>query len=264
MKFFKISLFIIITTNCTWMFAQGNDFTKFEEISSLTIKLAKTEAKKAALDFVAITAWAQLENPLHVSGDLSKLQKIENEIVLVIKDQAPPSDFDETVIKLDQENQILKDEIIAKRIEYFKILESIPALEEEFGFTYGSNQSRSPLGNSGAYFLGTIFVIVFMLLFIAKIKLISVRRRWRAMEPERTILFRWFGFSWLLPILICSCQSGKLPELETYNLKNIMGMENQALKDKQKKINKSIEEVASAFEITIQQEPNKAGLFRKC
>lgn len=264
MKFFKISLFIIITTTCTRLFAQDNELTKSEEISSLTIKFAKTEAKKSALHFVTITTSAKLEKPLYASSDLSKLQKVENEIVLIIKDQAPPTDFNEKIVELNQENQKLQDEIIAKKTEYFKILDSIPALEKEFGFTYESNIVRPRVGNSGAYFLATILIIIFMLVMIAKIKVISVRRWWRSREPEWTIIFRWFGFSWLLPILICSCQSGKTSEIEFYNPKKIMEMENQAFEDKQKKLNKSTEEVATAFEIKIQEEPNKAALLRKC
>ena len=265
MKFFKISLFIIIATYSTWVFAQNSITPKIiEEISSLSIKLAELEAKKTALDFIASIASAKLEKPLHASNDLSEVQKIENEIVLAIKDQAVPSIFDEKIVSLNQENQKLKDEIKTKKTEYFKLLDTIPTLEKEFGFSYGSTIFRSPDGNSEAYILGTIFVTIFMILFIAIIKVISIRRRWRAMEPERTILFRWLGFGWLLPILICSCQSGKPIEIEFFNPNKIMEVEKQTLEDKLKKQGLSVDNASLDFEKKIESEPTIEPLLRKC
>jgi len=265
MKFFKINLFIIIATYSTLVFAQNSISPKIiEEIPSLSIKLAELEAKKTVLDFVATIASAKLEKQLHTSNDLNELQKIENEIVLAIKDQAPPSIFDEKIVTLNQENQKLKDEIKTKKIEYFKLLGSIPSLEKEFGFSYGSNIFRFPEGNSGAYFLGTIFVTIFMILFIAILKVISIRRWWRAMEPERTILFRWLGFGWLLPILICSCQSGKTIEIEFFNPNKIMEIEKQTLEDKLKKQSLSVDNASLDFEKKIESEPTKEPLLRKC
>ena len=265
MKFFKISLFIIIATYSTWVFAQNSITPKIiEEISSLSIKLAELEAKKTALDFITSIASAKLEKPLHASNDLSELQKIENEIVLAIKDQAAPSIFDEKIVTLNQENQKLKDEIKTKKTEYFKLLDTIPTLEKEFGFSYGSTIFRSPDGNSEAYILGTIFVTIFMILFIAIIKVISIRRRWRAMEPERTILFRWLGFGWLLPILICSCQLGKPIEIEFFNPNKIMEVEKQTLEDKLKKQSLSVDNASFDFEKKIESEPTIEPLLRKC
>jgi hypothetical protein len=265
MKFFKIILFLIISTYSTWVFAQNSVSPKFvEEISSLSIKLAELEAKKTVLDFVATIAAAKLEKPLNASNDLSELQKIENEIVLAIKDQVAPSIFDEKIATLNQENQKLKDEIKTKKTEYFKLLDTIPTLEKEFGFSYGSTNFRSPEGNSGAYFLGTILVTIFMILFIAKIKVISIRRRWRAMEPERTILFRWLGFGWLLPILICSCQSGKTIEIDFFNLNKIMEVEKKTLEDKLKKQRLSVDNASLDFEKKIQSEPTIEPLLLKC
>jgi len=265
MKFFKITLFIVAATYSTWVFAQNNVSLKFiEENSKLTIDLAELEAKKSAYNFVSFTSFAKLEKPIHELKNLNALQKIENEIVLAIKDNPTSTFFDEKIKILNQENQKLKGELKLNKIEYFKYLDSIPDLEKEFDFFYEYKINKSPSTKSNYYLLFAIIVFAIMLLWILQIKVLSVRRWLRAREPERTFLFRWLGFGWILPILICSCQSGKEIELEFYNPTMIMEVEKQALKDKIKILNKAVEEYGSDFNKNIQAEPTKELLLRKC
>ena len=262
MKFIKLIVLIVVATFSTWVFAQNNVSPK-EEMSPDTIKLAELEAEKYALDFLFLTALEKSEKPIHDSKNLNLLQIIENEIRQKIKDTASPTIFDEQINKLDQKNQTLIKDISDKKKQYYQLLFSIPKLEKEFNFIYEKKIVQSHISKSPFYLIITLLVVLATLVLFAQMNVLSVRRRWRAREPEWTFLFKWVGFCWLLPIFICSCQSGKEIERELFNPQNKLEAETQNIKDRIKKQENYIDNLTLDFDKEMEKESNKEPLFRK-
>ena len=264
MKFIKLIVLIIVATFSTWVFAQNNESPKLiAELSRLKLRLAEAEAKKSALDFFLLNAFKEPEKLKHDSKDLNSLQKIENEIMQAIIDQAADTFFGEQIVSLDQKNKTLEEAVINKEKQYYQLLYSIPDSEKEFRFIYDKEIVHPPLSKSRYYLIITIIVILVTLILIAQMNVLSVRKKWRAREPEWTFLFKWVGFGWLLPILICSCQSGKVIEIEFFNPQNLLEIEIQQLKDSIKKQENLVENNSLEFDKRMEIKQTKEPIFRK-
>jgi len=253
MNFFKLIVLIIVATFSTWVFAQNDNPTELsKQVSSLTKTLtelepekSKLEAEKSALEFLISTAKKKPENLKEDDKEPSASKKIENEILQAIKGKSDPTIFDEKIKDLDKKNQDLLNDIRDKKKKYYQLLYSISQLENP------QQPSKSKF-----YLISTLFIVLATLLLFAQMNVLSVRRRWRAMEPEWTFLFKWVGFCWLLPIFICSCQSGKEIEREFINPQKKLEAEIQVIKD-------SIENLTNDFDQEIENEPTTQSLIRK-
>lgn len=264
MKFFKLIVYIVAATFSTLVFAQNNESPKLiVELSHHKLRLAEVEAEKSSLDFFLLNAFKDPEKLKHDSKDLNSLQKIENEIIQAIIDQPADTFFDEQIVSLDQKNKTLEEAIINKEKQYYQLLYSIPDSEKEFRFIYDKEIIHPPLSKGRYYLIITIIVIIVTLLLIAQMNVLSIRRRWRAREPEWTFLFKWVGFGWLLPILICSCQSGKIIEIECFNPQKLLEIEIQELKDSIKEQEKLAKNNALEFDKKIENKQTKEPIFRK-
>ena len=264
MIFFKFIVLIVAATFPTWVFAQNDNPTKsIEELSSLTIKLAELEAEKYAFEFLLLTVLEKSETPIYDSKNLNSLKIIENEIRKKIKDKAVPTIFDEQISNLDQKNQTIINDILDKKKRYYQLLYSIPKLEKEFNFIYKEEIVQSHTSKSTYYLIITLLVVLATLLLFAQMNVLSVRRRWRAMEPEWTFLFKWVGFCWLLPIFICSCQSGKETEREFFNPQKKLEVETQGIKNSIKDMANLVDNLNKEFDKEMIKETTRAPLFRK-
>ena len=260
MNFFKLIVLIIVATFSTWVFAQNDNPTELsKQVSPLTKTLtelepekSKLEAEKSALEFLISTAKKKPENLKEDDKEPSASKKIENEILQAIKGKTDPTIFDEKIKDLDKKNQDLLNDIRDKKKKYYQLLYSISQLENP------QQPSKSKF-----YLISTLFIVLATLLLFAQMNVLSVRRRWRAMEPEWTFLFKWVGFCWLLPIFICSCQSGKEIEREFINPQKKLEAEIQVIKDSIENLTNDIKTLTNDFDQEIENEPTTQSLIRK-
>ena len=138
-----------------------------------------------------------------------------------------------------EKNKVLLNDIRDKKTKYYQILDSNSKLEKE--------NAQQP-SKSKFYLISTLFIVLATLLLFAQMNVLSVRRRWRAMEPEWTFLFKWVGFCWLLPIFICSCQSGKETEREFFNPQKKLEVETQGIKNSIKDMANLVDNLTSDVE----------------
>lgn len=263
MNFFKLIVLIVAATFSTWVFAQNDNPKELsKEVSSLTKTLteleaekSKLEAEKYALKFLISTAKKKPENLKQDDKEPSTSKKIENEIWQAIKEKSDPTIFDEKIKNLDQEIAIVLLDVTDKKKKYAQLLDSISQLEKE--------NAQPPLSKSKFYLISTLFIVLATLLLFAQMNVLSVRRRWRAMEPEWTFLFKWVGFCWLLPIFICSCQSGKEIEREFINPQKKLEADIQVIKDSIEKLTNDIKTLTNDFDQEIKKEPTTESLVRK-
>ena len=260
MRFFKLTVFIFTAGYSAWTFAENIESQKNnEKIQNLIIEISAKSAKKSTNNFIKGTL-TRSENPLNEFKNLSDEQKIKNEIAQAINDNTTPNFFDEKIKNLNEETEKLEQKLKSQKADYLKDVNSIPDYEKRFGFNYENKIVKIPIGKSGIYFLTTLSIFCFILLYTIKTKVISVRRRWRTVEPEQTITFRWIGFSWLLPILICSCQSGNENDNDFFNPSKFMEVEKQKLVERLENIKKTTEEVTS----DLKTKSSKEQLLQKC
>lgn len=260
MNFFKLIVLIVAATFSTWVFAQNDNPTELsKQVSPLTKTLtelepekSKLEAEKSALEFLISTAKKKQENLKEDDKEPSASKKIENEILQAIKGKTDPTIFDEKIKDLDKKNQDLLNDIRDKKKKYYQLLYSISQLENP------QQPSKSKF-----YLISTLFIVLATLLLFAQMNVLSVRRRWRAMEPEWTFLFKWVGFCWLLPIFICSCQSGKEIEREFINPQKKLEAEIQVIKDSIENLTNDIKTLTNDFDQEIENEPTTQSLIRK-
>ena len=255
MNFFKLIVLIVAATFSTWVFAQNDNPTELsKEVSSLTKTLTELEAEKYALEFLDGIAKKKLENLKQDDKEPSASKKIENEILKAIKEKSNSTIFDEKIKVLDQKNKVLLNDIRDKKTKYYQFLDSNSKLEKE--------NAQQP-SKSKFYLISTLFIVLATLLLFAQMNVLSVRRRWRAMEPEWTFLFKWVGFCWLLPIFICSCQFGKENEGESINPQKKLEAEIQVIKARIENLTNDIKTLTNDFDQEIKKEPTTESLVRK-
>lgn len=265
MKFVKIFVVVIGLSHFSLVFGQIDfPFKSIDQLIDRNLELAESNSRISSYDFITDISGFVGDKPLHDSKVLSELNVIQNEIALAVRNKSAPYIFEKKTNDIISENEKIKNDLKEKKINYYKILSSISGLEKEFGFFY-EKQILIPMPSYSNIYLVLIIIISFLfLVFLVKVKVISFRRWWRSREPERTILFRWIGLSFLFSIFICSCQREMTVGYERYDFSKAIELENLALEDKFKVSKNRISDKEMMFKNKLQDHKEIEPLLLKC
>jgi len=230
----------------------------------LTIQIAEIEARKSAFDFINNVVSTNLKTLLKYSNSPSELQKIQNYIIQAINDQANEDVFAEKIVKLDVVNKVLKEKVISQKNDYFKLQNSIPVFEKEYGFFYGTKILCTPVGKRDLY-LGVCFSLVaFLIIWLIKIKRIKVRGSLRKIDPSVNFLNRWLGFCLLLSLSVSSCQNKGQFELDYFKPQKKLELEIIKLENRLANLNDLVASQFQIFEQNVKNSGKNGPLIYKC